>query len=71
MEIEMQRNNSIQKRPVDQSMKKFERNNGRILPNAEPVSIVRFKNKYTYTQINFDTPTVVNQPMNKSNEKYC
>ena len=40
LDIELQRNNSIQKRPVDQSMKKFERNIGRKLPNAEPVSIV-------------------------------
>ena len=40
MDIELQRNNSIQKRPVGQSMKKFQRNTGRILPNAEPVSIV-------------------------------
>ena len=40
MDIELQRNNSIQKRPVGQSMKKFERNTGRILLNAEPVSII-------------------------------
>ena len=40
LDIELQRNNSIQKRPVGQSMKKFERNTGSILPNAEPVSIV-------------------------------
>ena len=40
LDIELQRNNSIQKRPVGQSMKKFQRNTGRILPNAEPVSIV-------------------------------
>ena len=40
LDIELQRNNSIQKSPVDQSMKKFERNIGRKLPNAEPVSIV-------------------------------
>ena len=40
LDIELQRNNSIQKRPLGQSMKKFERNTGIILPNAEPVSIV-------------------------------
>ena len=40
LDIELQRNNSNQKRPVDQSMKKFERNIGRKLPNAEPVSMV-------------------------------
>ena len=40
LDIELQRNVSIQKRPVGQSMKKFERNTGIILPNAEPVSIV-------------------------------
>ena len=39
-DIELQSNNSLQKRPVGQSMKKFERNTGRILPNAEPVLIV-------------------------------
>ena len=40
LDIELQRNNSIQKRTVGQSMKKFERSTVRILPNAELVSIV-------------------------------
>ena len=36
LDIVLQRNN----RPVGQTMKKFERNTGRKLPNAEPVSII-------------------------------
>ena len=40
LDIELQRNNSIHERPVGQSMEKFQRNTVRILPNAEPVSIV-------------------------------
>ena len=40
LDIELQRNNSIQKRPVGQSIKKFDRNTGSKLSNAEPVSIV-------------------------------
>ena len=40
LDIELRRNSSLQKRPVGQSMDKFQRKTVRVLPNAEPVSIV-------------------------------